>query len=95
MKFYLFHLCGYGLFLHKIEQSDRRGVFHNHMWNNINFYFGRVLEQKYREEPVLRWGLSTLITTEEYHRVKIPYGPVWRLCLHGPIKTERKVIDYG
>lgn len=62
----------YGIYLHKIIQSDRAGTLHNHMWN----FFHMILRSGYFEHTEygsFRRGLGYFAfhSTKYFHRVEL------------------------
>jgi hypothetical protein len=91
-RYYLFKLFGFGLFLHYIHDDEDPWFFHNHPWNGISIIFGTYLEERHGKEPRLRTGFN-FVRAERYHRVTLPFGPVWTLFFHWPRKNRWSVID--
>lgn len=90
-KFYLFCLFGYGVFLQRVDTSDKPCLFHNHIWNSLSIFFGSYREQREYEEmkPGRRFNY---LRAPMYHRVEVD-RPIWRLCFHGREYNRRTTLS--
>lgn len=91
-RYYLLKLFGFGLFLHKIKQSDPVDTLHSHPWNWISFIFGSYTEHRLGEKRTVRRFVNS-IKGEVPHRVELTQGPVWTILFHGRRCNEWGVFD--
>ncbi len=91
-RYYLLSFLGYGLFLHRIKQSDPPNALHSHPWNGISLHIGTYIEHRLGQEPKLkRW--VNFIRGNIPHRVELVNGPLWTLFLHGRRYNKWGVFD--
>lgn len=91
-RYYLLEWRGWALFLHRIHHDENPGVYHSHPWSWVSLVFGRYLDHRIGQESrlvrFLNWCPAGLP-----HRVTLPAGPVWTLCLHAPRSARWAVHD--
>ncbi len=101
-RYYLFKFFGYGIFLHKIHNSDPPEVYHDHPWDGISVIFGSYTEylKPFFEDGLYKYNRKFInfIDARNHHRVEVN-KPIWTLFLHGrkyntwTIKSEDKIIQ--
>lgn len=70
----------WGLFVHRIVRSDKKGVFHTHPWDGMALVLGSYVEEA-PDSPPRRVRFFNRIWHRRPHRVDID-RPVWTLFLH-------------
>lgn len=81
-RYYLLSFRGYGLFLHRLKQSDPEDTLHTHPWNGASLILGAYKEFRLGSQPAWRVGFN-FVRAKVPHRVELPF-PLWTLFLHGP-----------
>ena len=92
-RYYVFEVFGYAMFIHHIHTDEQENIFHSHPWDGISFIFGFYLEQKLGCKPE-KIGFVNLIKATEFHRVSLPYGPVWSVFFHSKRYNTWAVKDH-
>lgn len=97
-RFYILKLFGYGVFIHKIHDSDPFNVFHSHTWNGISFILGSYLEQYLispgARSPFHRRKWFNRIRSTDFHRTEVD-KPIWTLFIHGPKCNKWAIKDFA
>lgn len=91
-RYYLFKFLGFGVFLHRIKQSDPDTAFHTHPWDGVSLIFGSYTEHRFGKRSALRRFLNFVRATTP-HRVELSRGPVWTIFFHGRRYNRWGVFD--
>ncbi len=91
-RYYLLDVWGFGLFLHRIKQSDPFDTLNTHPWNGISFILGSYIEHRLDKPTKLRRWVN-LLTGNVPHRVELCNGPVWTVFVHGRRHNKWGVFD--
>jgi hypothetical protein len=81
VRYYIFNIFGFALFLHYLHSSEEKDIYHNHPWNGISFIFGRYKEQIIGQDLKIRRGFRW-VSAKKHHRIEVSFGPVWTLFFH-------------
>lgn len=94
-RYYLLEWRGWALFLHRIHHDEEPGVYHSHPWTWVSLVLGAYLDHRIGEpgEPGRLRALVNWCRAGVPHRVTLPFGPVWTLCLHAPRSARWAVFD--
>ena len=92
-RFYLLKLFGFGIFLHRIHDSDPVYLYHSHPWNGWSFILG-YYDEVIRGQPgrARRRYFFNRIRADQHHRV-IADRPVWTLFFHGRRCNRWSIVD--
>ena len=73
------------IYLHRIGRSDADDHPHNHPWSfHAVILSGAYLEMTPYGEVKREEGDSYTRTPDDFHRLGLPWGPVWSLFITGP-----------
>jgi hypothetical protein len=85
-RYYVLQAFGFGLFVHHMHHDEDQDIFHSHPWDGVSFILGGYFEERMGEDARARWLFNT-IRARRFHRVTLPYGPVWSVFVHGRRKN--------
>jgi hypothetical protein len=91
-RYYLFQCRWFAIFLHKIHHDEVEGVYHSHPWSWFSLIFGWYREHKIGRAP-RNCVLLNRCRAGDPHRVTLPAGTVWTLCIHGRRRCQWKVFN--
>jgi len=91
-RYYLVSWRGWALFAHHIHHDERPNVYHSHPWSWVSLILGCYNDHRIGAPPRRAW-LFNWCKAGEPHRVTLPRGPVWSLCLHVPRSVRWAVFD--
>lgn len=81
-RHYVLQAFGFGLFVHRMHHDEQPDVFHSHPWDGVSLILGTYLEERFGGTPTFR-RFFNIIRARRFHRVTLPYGPVWSIFVHG------------
>lgn len=103
-RYYVCKLFGFGVFLHRIHQSDPDKLFHSHPWNFVSItlspfktYYETILDSNPKNSvhfaEVQNPRLIRYVKATNYHRVRLMDGPMWTLVIHGRKYNQWQIVD--
>lgn len=90
-RYYVFQWCGWGIFVHRLHHDEEEGIYHSHPWSWVSIVFGSYLDYRSHNSRLVR--LFNWCKAGIPHRVTLPYGPVWTICIHGPRRVPWAVFQ--